>query len=140
MFPPSEELARHPKATVEQGLEERLRGESLYLITSSSESMISKATTLTSPGLILNNAAAIEPKLPPHMAGASLGDQQAYLAAAIRHNDQPHAVANVPEPQTNKKRLNQAQRRQMNAQLSIPVEPRQVPSQNSNTHYTGNPK
>jgi len=74
------------------------------------------------------------------MAGASLADQQAYLATARRSNDQPHTVASIPEPQTGKKRMNQAQRRQMNAQFSIPVEPRQNYPQNNNTYSGANPK
>jgi len=74
------------------------------------------------------------------MVGTGLADQQAYLATAARRNDQAHATPNAQEPQTGKKRLNQAQRRQMNAQLSIPVEPRQVQSQNSNPQYAADPK
>jgi len=75
------------------------------------------------------------------MAGASLADQQAYITTAARRNNQTNnAVASVPEPHTGKKRLNQAQRRQMNAQFSIPVEPRQPQPQNNSLHHATNPK
>lgn len=86
-------------------------------------------------GLILNNAtsnsapsSAMQPlamsHLPPHMMMATPEDQQAYLARATAA---PQPVPSIPQgqasqPQPGRKKLNQAQRRQMNSQLSIPID------------------
>jgi terminal uridylyltransferase len=97
-------------------------------------------------GLILNNAISnpppsntmqppARPSLPPHMLMASPEDQQQYLARAAE-GPQPEPdrsmlhgqQAQGQQPQTGRKRLNQAQRRQMNSQLSIPIDAR--PQQN----------
>ncbi|KAF4622744.1 hypothetical protein G7Y89_g14281 [Cudoniella acicularis] len=92
--------------------------------------------------LILNNANAklalvpadipepqVQPQLPPHMLSASLPEQQEYLANLTRPRPRPQPAENtsVLPNQLARKRPNQAQRRQMNSQLSIPIDPR--PSQ-----------
>src|SRR3954465_10814003 len=92
-------------------------------------------------GLILNNgapnpsgsaASPVNPHLPPHMLAASSSDQQAYLAAR-NTNANSQQASNVPGQanQPPKKRLNQAQRRQMNSNLSIPIDPRPNPAAQS---------
>ncbi|KAI3553809.1 hypothetical protein CABS01_04927 [Colletotrichum abscissum] len=60
------------------------------------------------------------------------------------HGDHPEASAGVngkppPSPKVGRKRLNQAQRRQMNAQLSIPIDTRPSPPTEAGRPYTGWP-
>ncbi|KAH8601594.1 hypothetical protein B0O99DRAFT_196068 [Bisporella sp. PMI_857] len=90
-------------------------------------------------GLILSNAAAANsqlavPALPPHMTTASPVDQHAYLGVATT-SSQTQDISSSAQPQSGRKRLNQAQRRQMNAQLSIPVDPRQAQEQYGRVSY-----
>ncbi|TVY33386.1 Terminal uridylyltransferase [Lachnellula subtilissima] len=61
------------------------------------------------------------PHLPPHMQAATPTEKQEYLANAGSRAPQ---VQGQTHSQTPRKRLNQAQRRQMNSQISIPVDTR----------------
>lgn len=87
-------------------------------------------------GLILNNAnpnqnitPVVQPppqpssQLPPHMRGANIQDQAAYLAltAARSQGPPPGPPHEFPAKQ---RRPNQAQRRQMNSGMSIPIDTR----------------
>jgi terminal uridylyltransferase len=98
------------------GLENRLRG------------MILNNSTLsnTNPNAPPLPPSLTTPALPPHMLTASPADQQQYLDQMVTRASQtqkPPSNNNEPQ-QTGRKRLNQAQRRQMNSQLSIPVDTR----------------
>ncbi|KAH6671828.1 caffeine-induced death protein-like protein [Halenospora varia] len=86
-------------------------------------------------GLILSNASApippsgvqesqSQPQLPPHMLAATPVEQQAYLENLTRSHPQNVEPPIGAQNQTGRKRPNQAQRRQMNSQLSIPINPR----------------
>ncbi|KAI9845381.1 MAG: hypothetical protein M1838_001736 [Thelocarpon superellum] len=63
--------------------------------------------------------------LPPHMRMASQADQNAYLAqnrpVATPTGAQAQAGADTPKSQQPRKRMNQAQRRQMNTNQTIPL-------------------
>ncbi|KAM3064930.1 hypothetical protein ACMFMG_011242 [Clarireedia jacksonii] len=98
------------------GLEERLRGLILNNATASNSN--SNAPPLPP----ISTAAA----LPPHMLTASPAEQQQYLGSmAARASQTQKAPWNNNEPQqAGRKRLNQAQRRQLNSQLSIPIDTR----------------
>ncbi|KAH8802758.1 caffeine-induced death protein-like protein [Xylogone sp. PMI_703] len=85
-------------------------------------------------GLILNNARAesnmdgssqaFHQHLPPHMMMATPAEKQAYIENAAVHTasqQQPSA----PSVTANRKRLNQAQRRQLNSQFAISIDTRQ---------------
>ncbi|TVY93358.1 Terminal uridylyltransferase [Lachnellula willkommii] len=74
----------------------------------------------------VNPAFQEPPRLPPHMQAATPTEKQEYLANASSRAPQ---VQGQNQGQTPRKRLNQAQRRQMNSQISIPVDTR--PGQNA---------
>ena len=91
-------------------------------------------------GLILNNATPTTPStppgpvLPPHMITANSSEQQQYLAKAASQTPAKEPMKSPnPGQQPGRKRLNQAQRRQMNAEFSIPIDPRQNPLLSGNT-------
>ncbi|TVY15834.1 Terminal uridylyltransferase cid1 [Lachnellula arida] len=71
----------------------------------------------------VNPAFQEPPRLPPHMQAATPTEKQEYLANASSRAPQ---VQGQNQGQTPRKRLNQAQRRQMNSQISIPVDTRPV--------------
>jgi terminal uridylyltransferase len=62
------------------------------------------------------------PHLPPHMQAATPAEKQEYLANASSRAQAQGATNS--QGQTPRKRPNQAQRRQMNSQLSIPIDTR----------------
>lgn len=66
------------------------------------------------------------PQLPPHMMASSPGEQQKYMASTPA-GPAPATNSNEARPGPGKKRPNQAQRRQMNSQISIPIDPRHGP-------------
>lgn len=110
------------------GLEDRLRGLILNNV---------KATTnnesINLPPSPVRGTAPTNLRLPPHMLSANQLEQQHYLSEmAVKASASDQTVPNttVPmSPQTGKKRKNQAQRRQMNSQLSIPIDTRQQQQQ-----------
>lgn len=119
MFPPPQELSGQPPPPTQVSLEDRLRGL-----------ILNNATPDKPPGLVMQPPAM--PSLPPHMQMATPQDQQEYLtrAAAASHSEQQGpSIPPGQQPQTGRKRPNQAQRRQMNSQLSIPIDQR--PNQNA---------
>lgn len=89
-------------------------------------------------GLILNNGSAGMPATPgagnqplantippPHSLSGNTAEQQAYLAEQNTHSEvQKLSTIQQQMGQPGKKKLNQAQRRQMNSHLSIPIDPR----------------
>ncbi|TAQ84442.1 hypothetical protein B7494_g7238 [Chlorociboria aeruginascens] len=94
-------------------------------------------------GLILNNhpdantnpASAQSVNLPPHMLSATPAQQQEYLTKANARSDLETASsgqATIP----GRKRLNQAQRRQMNSPISIPIDPRVNQSPQTGREFT----
>ncbi|QSZ31264.1 hypothetical protein DSL72_000827 [Monilinia vaccinii-corymbosi] len=115
------------------GLEDRLRGLILNNanVTTNSESIAMHPSPAAAAGLAT-------PHLPPHMLSASSSEQQQYLSimaakAAATVQAVPTNTAPFP-PQTGKKRMNQAQRRQMNSQLSVPIDTRQQKQQHQHQH------
>ncbi|ATZ46053.1 hypothetical protein BCIN_01g07280 [Botrytis cinerea B05.10] len=102
----------------DNGLEDRLRG----LILNNANVVTNNENINMHP---LPASGATGAKLPPHMLTASPSEQQEYLsnmASKATGSLQHTPGSTVPlSPQPGKKRMNQAQRRQMNAQLSIPV-------------------
>ncbi|KAG9241165.1 caffeine-induced death protein-like protein [Calycina marina] len=73
-------------------------------------------------GMILSNATASqESTIPLHIGSAPQEDQQAYLATAARRMEASSSPSSNSRPQASKKRPNQAERRQMNAQLAVSV-------------------
>jgi len=81
--------------------------------------------------------AATTPNLPPHMLSATPAQQQEYLRRAMQSSaSQTSADAANRSPQGGRKRLNQAQRRQMSSQLSIPVAPSPNQPSPSSRGYT----
>jgi terminal uridylyltransferase len=126
MFPTSRD-----QATGDGDLEQRLRG----LILNNSGANLDAPAPAPAP--------SSSAPLPPHMLGATPDEQQAYRAT---QNSQPQAQPSSKSPEQNvqpgKKRLNQAQRRQMNSNLSIPIDTRPIPNTqadyNANSHLAGN--
>ena len=109
MFPSSQDL-------IQDGgdLEQRLRG------------LILNSGTATNPADSVAGATpAFNGGSPPHKLSASIAEQQPYLPSNVNRLglQQPF---NAPDQtsQQGKKRLNQAQRRQMKSDLSIPIDPR----------------
>ncbi|TGO13747.1 hypothetical protein BTUL_0064g00480 [Botrytis tulipae] len=102
----------------DNGLEDRLRG----LILNNANVITNDENVNMHPLPATGVAGA---KLPPHMLTASPSEQQEYLSnvASKATGLSQHIPNNAAplSPQPGKKRMNQAQRRQMNAQLSIPV-------------------
>lgn len=112
-------------------LEQRLRGL-----------ILNNGMTVVSPDSSAGRVASLNTAVPPHMLSASTTDQQTYLAA---HNTQPESnqlsKAQEQTSQPGKRRLNQAQRRQMNSNLHIPIDPRPNPaiqSGHGGNSYSGN--
>jgi terminal uridylyltransferase len=136
-------------------LESRLRG---LILNNAHPNTISVAEMQTS----------ISASVPPHMITASPAEQQQYLMnrahqlpqsnlagnilgaraevsqeynTPVKPQHEPKGVSDVPDPspQPARKRLNQAQRRQMSSQLSIPVDLRPQQSSQSGRGYTPSP-
>ncbi|KAI9641029.1 hypothetical protein NHQ30_010457 [Ciborinia camelliae] len=128
MFPAGQEHAGHlPQGGFGgNGLEDRLRG----LILNNANVTTNNKTINMHPPPATGTAT---PRLPPHMLSASPSEQQQYLSnmaarAAGSSQTVPNNIAPL-SPQTGKKRMNQAQRRQMNSQFSIPIDTRQQQQQ-----------
>ncbi|KAG4031342.1 hypothetical protein MFRU_009g01290 [Monilinia fructicola] len=128
MFPVGQEQAGHlPQGGFGgNGLEDRLRG----LILNNANATTNNDNIPVHP---LPAAGLAAPHLPPHMLLASPSEQQQYLSSmASKTSTTLQAIPNATaplSPQTGKKRMNQAQRRQMNSQLSIPIDTRQQQQQ-----------
>ncbi|TEY86412.1 hypothetical protein BOTCAL_0009g00390 [Botryotinia calthae] len=108
----------------DNGLEDRLRGlilNNANVVTNNENINMHPLPATGATGATGADGA----KLPPHMLTASQSEQQEYLSnmASKATGSLQHAPGStVPSsPQPGKKKMNQAQRRQMNAQLSIPV-------------------
>ncbi|KAF9881607.1 hypothetical protein CkaCkLH20_00753 [Colletotrichum karsti] len=95
--------------------------------------------------LILTNAppgtSQAQPSETPRTAAPLPGDAASVSIAA---NDNPSALPSADgklpgSPKVSRKRPNQAQRRQMNAQLSIPIDPRPSPPANYGRPFSGSP-
>lgn len=66
------------------------------------------------------------PYIPPHMRNASEAEKQEWLKQHITPQLLAGSAQSAQQPQGGRKRLNQAQRRQLNAQVTIPIDPRPV--------------
>ncbi|KAG0650564.1 Terminal uridylyltransferase cid1 [Hyphodiscus hymeniophilus] len=110
---PSQVTEGRPAASPEGNLEDRLRG----LILNNTASNIPPSSSAPAPA---------KQSLPPHLMMATLEDQQAYLArpVATPQLEPPQDPLRGQQQPTGRKKLNQAQRRQMNSQLSIPIDTR----------------
>jgi terminal uridylyltransferase len=118
MFPSSKDTTEGDKPP--GNLEDHLRGLIL------NNSISSSASDVTFQG---QNA----PRLPPHMMTATPLEQNEYLARATARQNAAASIV-PPEPSTTpRRRLNQAQRRQLNSQLSIPLAAQPVQG------FVGNP-
>ncbi|CAD6447942.1 d7cceef8-d6b8-4fc0-9035-617cff30635e [Sclerotinia trifoliorum] len=125
MFPagkePGEQLPGGGLSDIGNGLEDRLRG------------LILNNANVTTENEIINMHPPPANNLPPHMLRASPSEQQEYLsnmASKAAESVKTVSTNTTPlSPQPGKKRMNQAQRRQMNAQLSIPIDSSQQEQQ-----------
>ncbi|KAJ8070543.1 hypothetical protein OCU04_000917 [Sclerotinia nivalis] len=130
MFPAEKEQGEHLPGGglggIGNGLEDRLRG----LILNNANVITKNEIINMHPPPAIDTAA---PHLPPHMLTASPSEQQEYLsnmASKAAESLQPLSTNTAPlSPQPGKKRMNQAQRRQKNAQLSIPIDSSQQEQQ-----------
>lgn len=100
------------------GLEDRLRG--LILTNASSSGM-------PTPNALSQEPSQQDVKLPPHLRGATVEDQAKCWARDAAHRAKQQIAPQHGVALPSKKRMNQAQRRQLNAQLTIPIDSRQAP-------------
>ncbi|RDW77198.1 hypothetical protein BP6252_05251 [Coleophoma cylindrospora] len=125
MWPISAELSAQAVGSNEGALEDRLRGL-----------ILSNANANTVPSS-QPQALPLPPKLPPHLTAATPEEQEDYFAKQAPQGSASSLGQGPPSPSKTfsndknpgaRKKLNQAQRRKLNSELSIPIDGRTNPS------------